>query len=207
MAVSGTWTRQPGLAGSQVGAGAAGGDVTSLLDNVLTTRIPNPIDRAAVVDRLIGERGLPADLSRATEIVDQTPQLVSNGTLSLVLLGVRHAVALGLYSRSARELTRAGEAAIGLGTNEYRQRGGNAFVSRRLTPTMTIGLALQRSTSRGLGATAGDHLREWQARADIGIALGQRARATLGLSRQAVKSNRVGDRSETRALLGLVQNF
>lgn len=207
LAASGSWTRRPGLAGRPLGTGAAGSDVAQLLDNLLTTRVPNPIERAAIVDRLIAERGLPASLSRATELVDQVPQLLTDGTLSLVLMGVRHTVALGLYARTARELTRAGDLPLGIGANDTRQRGGSAVFSRRLTPTMTLGLALERATSRAIGASSGDVLREWQARADIGVALGSRALATFGLGRQYVKATRTGDRGETRALLGLVQNF
>jgi len=207
LAVSGSWTRQAGLAGSTLGAGAAGSDVAQLLDNLLTTRVPNPVERAELVDRLMRERGLPATLSRATEIVDQTPQLVTNGALSLVLMGVRHTLALGLYARTARELTREGEAPLGIGGTDVRQRGAQAVFNRRLTPTMTLGLAVERATSRGLGTAAGDVLREWQARADLGVALGSRTRATFGLSRQLVKSTRAGNRAESRALLGLVQNF
>ncbi|MBL8331295.1 MAG: TIGR03016 family PEP-CTERM system-associated outer membrane protein [Rubrivivax sp.] len=207
MALSGTWSRQPGITSTSLGTGGAGSSVAGLLDGLLTTRIPNPVDRAAAVNRLITERGLPASFGQASEIVDQTPQLVQNGAVSLVLLGVRHSVALGLFSRSARELKREGELSLGLSSSDFRQRGGSALVSRRLSPTMTLSLALDRTVTDGLAATAGDYLREWKARADVSVALAPRTQLSFGVGRSLVRSNRAGDQQETRAHVGLLQNF
>lgn len=207
MAVSGNWARQPGIAANSIGTGGVGSDVATLLDSLLTTRIPNPVDRALAVNRLISERGLPQRLGQASEIVDQTPQLIQNGSLQLVLLGVRHSLALGLFSRSARELTREGELSLGLSPNDFRQRGGSVVFSRRLTPTMTLGLSAERSLSEGLAAQAGDYMKDYRVRTELSKSLSPRTQATFSLGRQIVKSNRSGNRDETRAQVGLVQNF
>lgn len=207
MALSGRFSRQPGISASSLGSGGAGSEVATLLDSLLTTRIPNPVERADAVNRLITERGLPARLGTATEIVDQTPQLVQNGQVSLVLLGVRHSVALSLFQRSATELKRDGELSLGLSAGDFRQRGGSAVFSRRLSPTMTLGLTVDRSITEGLGASAGDYLRDWRVRSDLSVALGPRTQATFGVGRQLVQSNRTGNRNESRAHVGLLQNF
>jgi uncharacterized protein (PEP-CTERM system associated) len=207
LAMYGSLSRQPGVAGAQIGALGSGGNVASLLDSLLTTRIPNPIERSEAVNRLITERGLPANLGQGSEVIDQTPQLVRNGTLSLVMLGVRHSLALGLFSRSAVELRREGDLSLGLSTNDFRQRGGSVLFSRRLTPTMTLSLAVDRIASEGLAAQAGDYLREWKAKAALNVSLNSRTQATFGLGRNLVRSNRAGNQQETRALIGLLQNF
>jgi uncharacterized protein (PEP-CTERM system associated) len=207
LALSGAWSRQPGTAFTSLGMGAAGSSVAGLLDSLLITRIPNPIDRATAVNRLITERGLPTSFSRATEVVDQTPQLVQSGQVSLVLLGVRHSVALGLYSRSARELRRDGDISLGLSASDFRQVGATLVASRRLTPTMTFSLALERSLTDGLAATAGDYARETKAKAELGVALAPRTQATFGIGRDLVRSNRTGNFEDTRAFVGLLQNF
>jgi uncharacterized protein (PEP-CTERM system associated) len=207
MAFSASFSRQPGLLNDSLGTGVAGADVVSLLDSLLTTRIPNPVERAAAVDRLVQERGLPAQLPQATELVDQTPQLVRNGQVSMVMLGVRHSVALGLYSRSAQELKREDDLNLGLSPSDFRQRGATAILSRRLTPTMTLGLEVARSATRGQGASSGDYLNEWRVRTDLSIAVSSRTRLSVGLGRQLVESNRAGNYGESRALVGLMQNF
>lgn len=207
LAVSATLSRQPGIGGTSLGAGTAGASVAGLLDGLLTTRIPNPIDRSTAVNRLITERGLPSKLSQATEFFDQTPQLVRNGAVSLVLLGVRHSVALSLFSRASEELRRDGDLTLGLSAGDFRQRGGSAVLTRRLSPTMTLSLALDRSQTNGLGLSSGDHTDEWRARSDLGVALGPRTQLTIGLGRSLVRSNRVGNYDETRAQVGLMQNF
>ena len=207
LALYGSLSRQPGVAGSQIGALGAGGNVASLLDSLLTTRIPNPVERAEAVNRLISERGLPTSLSQGSEVIDQTPQLVRNGTLSLVMLGVRHSLAFGWFSRSAVELRREGELSLGLSQNDFRQRGGSVLFSRRLAPTMTLTLALERIRTDGLAAQAGDYLRQWKAKADLSVSLGPRTQASFGLGRNLVRGNRAGDQQETRAHIGLLQNF
>lgn len=207
LSLYGNWSRQPGVAGTSLGNLGSGGNVAGLLDSLLTTRIPNPIERSDAVNRLITERGLPSTLTRASEVIDQTPQLVQNGSLSLVMLGVRHSVVLGMFSRSARELRREGDISLGLSTSDFRQRGGSVLFSRRLSPTMTMSLALDRMLTDGLAATAGDYLRETKAKADLSMALNSRTQLSFGLGRSLVKSNRAGDQSDTRAHVGLLQNF
>jgi hypothetical protein len=79
--------------------------------------------------------------------------------------------------------------------------------SRRLTPTASLGVTLLRGLTEGLGIRAGETLRESRAQADVGIALNSRTRLSAGLGRQLLESNRLGRRSESRASLGLLQNF
>lgn len=207
MAFYGSLSRQPGVSGNSLGNLSSGGNVAGLLDSLLTTRIPNPIERSDAVNKLITERGLPTTLSRASEVIDQTPQLVQNGSLSLVMLGVRHSVVFGLFTRSARELRREGDLSLGLSTSDFRQRGASVLFSRRLSPTMTMSVALDRQLSDGLAATAGDFLRETKAKSELSVALNSRTQAVFGVGRNLVRSNRAGNQSETRAHVGLLQNF
>jgi uncharacterized protein (PEP-CTERM system associated) len=207
VAVSGTWSRQPGGSAEGASSGIPGNSIVALVDNVLTTRIPNPIDRADAVNRLVIERGLPANLAEATDVAASTPQLVRNGALNLVLLGVRHSAAISWYSRTSRDLRRAGDLSLGTSANELRQRGGSMVFSRRLTPTASIGATLIHGISEGLGTRAGETLRESRAQADVGIALNSSTRLTAGLGRQLLNSSRFGKRTESRASVGLLQNF
>ncbi len=207
VAVSGSWSRLPGASGDTLGSGLAGSDVSALLDSLLTTRIPDPIERADAVDRLITERGLPRRLGQASDVLDSAPQLVRNGALNLVLLGVRHAAAISLFSRSSRELRRDGEVSLAPNPTDFRQRGGTVIFSRRLTPTTSLGATLQQSLTDGQGVRAGEQLRQSRVQADLGIALSSRTRLSVGLGHQVLKSNRFARRSESRAIVGLLQNF
>lgn len=207
LVLSGAFSRQPGLSPASRGTFGSGSNVASLLDSLLTTRIPNPLERATAVNRLMTERGLPSTLGQATDFVDQTPQLVRNATVSAVLLGVRHSVALSLFSRSARELHREGELALGVSRNDFSERGGTLLFTRRLTPTASMSLQIDRHATRGLGLAAGEYLREWNGQGTLNLSLSSRTHATFGLGRQLIRSNRTGDRQETRAHVGLLQNF
>jgi uncharacterized protein (PEP-CTERM system associated) len=207
LALSGTWSRQPGGVAEGSWSGIPGNSIAALLDNVLTTRIPNPIDRADAVNRLVLERGLPANLAEAADVTSSTPQLVRNGALNLVLMGVRHSAAISWYSRTSRDLRRAGDLSLGTSANELRQRGGSMIFSRRLTPTASIGATLIHGISEGLGTRAGETLRESRALVDVGVSLSSRTRLTAGLGRQLLNSSRFGRRTESRASVGLLQNF
>ena len=207
VAVSGAWSRQPGGTAEGTWSGVPSGDVATLVDRLLTTRLPDPIERADAVNRLVLERGLPANLSEAADVSASTPQLVRNGALNLVLMGVRHSAAISWFSRTSRDLRRAGDLSLGTSPSEFRQRGGSVTFSRRLSPTTSLGTTLLHTITEGLGARAGESARESRAQADLGIALSSRTRLSVGLGRQLLKSSRLGQRSESRASLGLLQNF
>jgi hypothetical protein len=96
---------------------------------------------------------------------------------------------------------------LGLGTADFKQQGASVLMSRRLTPSMTFSLGLDRSSTDGLAAAAGDYLRDWDARVSLSFALSPTAQATAGLGRHLVRSNRAGNQDETRAHVGLLQNF
>ena len=72
---------------------------------------------------------------------------------------------------------------------------------------MTMSVALDRQLSDGLAATAGDFLRETKAKSEFSVALNSRTQAVFGVGRNLVRSNRAGNQSETRAHVGLLQNF
>ena len=109
--------------------------------------------------------------------------------------------------RTSRDLRRAGDLSLGTSANELRQRGGSMIFSRRLTPTTSIGATLFHGISEGLGTRSGETLRESRAQADVGISLSSTTRLTAGLGRQLLNSSRFGRRTESRASVGLLQNF
>lgn len=185
------------------------GDVASLLDAILTTRHPDPVQRATLVRAVMDELGLPAVLNRPVEVFSDYAQLERGTSLSVALLGRRTTVSFGLEQRQRRQLRRADDplAPETRFDSDNEQRVFSIDFNRRLSPRTTFDLWAGYSRLQGLGAREGDRTTEKTLRLTLSHALSPRATVSVGVRRQLLATTVSASSRETAVFAGLSQRF
>jgi uncharacterized protein (PEP-CTERM system associated) len=109
----------------QLGALPAGGNVPGLLNDLLSTRYPDPAQRQTVVDQLIQQQGLPQVLGSPVNIYTQQILLQQYASASFGLLGVNNSIFFTAYNVMSEPISGSGNAlppALDFGNNNT-QRG------------------------------------------------------------------------------------
>lgn len=201
--------RQPTTQPASQVLGAPGATVSSLLDAMLTTRVPDAAQRGAMVADLVDRLGLPASLSSPVELFSDYAQLQQGGSASIMFMGRLTTVAVTVYQRKFQRLRVAGDPLSdpALSTSDNRQSGIEVEFNRRLTPRLVATAGLRWARIEGLAARAGDESREKLLRAGITYALSPDTSMTLGLRRQLLDSNVRDPGQETGVLVGIGHRF
>ncbi|AKJ29906.1 TIGR03016 family PEP-CTERM system-associated outer membrane protein [Caldimonas brevitalea] len=202
-------SRQPVVQGTSQELGEGGGDVASLLDAILTTRHPDPVQRAALVQDMIQRLGLPTQLIGPVELFSNYAQLEQDTTASIALLGRRTTLTASVYMRKLERLRRDDDpfAGVAVGTADSEQRGLLVNVNRRLTPTTQGDVRLSWTQVEGLGLLEGSRSREKALRVSLHHNLSPRSFVTFGVRRQLLDSNVSGPSQESAAFAGLGHRF
>lgn len=205
------WGRTPVNTVRLAGTGVAGSDLGSVLNAILTTRIPDATARQAAVTSLIASRGLATDPHEPIEIRADYPQLQDDLRATVTLLGSRNIITLNVYAQSLRQLQRSGDAISSLVTlnADNRQLGASLNVNRKLDPQMTLDLTTSWSQITGLAARAGDQTKDWLVRVSLARQLAPRTGLALGLQykRLATSVTTGVSFNATTAYVGLTQRF
>jgi uncharacterized protein (PEP-CTERM system associated) len=203
--------RDGGSATGQAATSSFGGGLASFLDAVLTTRNPDAVQRAALVDSELAQRGLRGALQGAVDPSAGYAQLRTVNELGWVFLGSRTTLSLAAYREELRRLARAGAVAPGptADASDSRQQGVSLGWNRRLTPQMALDTSAIWSRIDGLAARDGERTRETVLRAALVRNLSPKASASVGLSVRRVDSNalNVAPFDETAGFVGLAQRF
>jgi uncharacterized protein (PEP-CTERM system associated) len=181
----------------------AGGGIRSYLDSILTTRVPDPSQRSALVDSLVTSRGLDAATGEATDIVANYPQLQTSLEAHLTLLGRRDTVSASAYLQTARQLTHDGDplSAAVPAVADSRQRGGAIAWNRRL--------GARWSRIDGLAALSGDASRESVYQLKLVRTLSPRTTANAGVQHASFSTTLANQPSyrATTVFIGLAHRF
>jgi uncharacterized protein (PEP-CTERM system associated) len=134
---------------AQRAAGIGAGAAYNLLFAALTTRIPDPIDRAAEAQRLLREGGIPPDLGLPPDFLVGTVFVEHSNELSAAFLGVRNSIAFIVYQTDRDALGVQAQpivaSAVQPNTKEW---GASAAYSYRLTGFSSLSaLATWRRTT------------------------------------------------------------
>ncbi len=205
LGISAGLSQQATTYAAQVAALPAGGDLTALFDAMLSTRIPNPAERAAAVQQLIAQRNLPTTLGSALNLYSATAQLQKSANLSLAMLGVRHTVTLrGFYARTEDLVGRDLPPLI---SSDARQYGLSLGLNRRLQPDTSADFTLGRTRVVGFGANAGTLTNTSSIRLGLSQAYSPRTTATVSLDRLWITSTLLSDANQTSVSFGLLHRF
>lgn len=201
--------RQPTTQPASQVLGAPGATVGSLLDALLTTRVPDPAQRSVMVSDLINRLGIPGELISPVELFSDYAQLQQGGTASVIFMGRLTTVAVTLYESKFERLRFEDDplGAPGLSTSDNRQSGLEVELNRRLTQRLAFNVGLRWARIAGLAAREGDYTREKSLRATVTYALSPDTTMTFGLRRQLLDSNVRDAGRETGGLIGIGHRF
>jgi uncharacterized protein (PEP-CTERM system associated) len=128
---------------------------TALLDFVLRSRFPDPIERMQQAQDLIARQGLPESLPRGALIYNQSINILTGANAAWALIGARNTLALNLFYLKTESLPDAQLPATFITVNDTVQRGAAVSLSHLLTPVVSLNGTVTARTIRGLDANAG----------------------------------------------------
>jgi uncharacterized protein (PEP-CTERM system associated) len=183
-------------------------NVSALLDSILITRFPNPVDRATQVQNIIARQGLPAATSVATAILASRVSVTENASLGLTYLGVRHTLALTMFATKIRDAVDTGPFATDSAATNNLQYGSTLAYTLRLTPTATAGLGVTFSRIKALDtATTADSTKDGAVSGQVVFQLAPKTTALVGASQRKLVSTSVPSGHETSAFVVLDHRF
>ncbi len=205
------WYRDIGSELAPLGSSSSGaGNVTQLLDGLFSTQYPNPLQRAQVVQALLGEAGLPPGLPTSGNFYTSSSMLQNSLIATGVLLHERDNFALSVYRNRTADLFLPGQQALALLqglSNDNLQTGAAFNYGHRLTPLDTLNLTLQREDDTGFGPNQGRNARLTALIAQLDHRFSPRTIGLLGVRRRLLVSSEVGNSNETALFAGLVHRF
>jgi len=181
-------------------------DVASLLDAIYTTRYPDPIERARIVNELMVSEGLPTTL--VTPLGTLTPNAVriKDDRFTVVARGHRSTAALALYAHR-NETLRANVSApppvVTTVIDSFQIIGASASYSLRLTRTTTSTLLAATNRSTGIRPFEGDQTTETAYTLSFSEAISRHLDAVAGAGHRSAHSNVVISGEETYIFTGL----
>lgn len=200
--------RQPVAQSGSHLLGAAGDDVSSLLDGILTTRYPDATQRNAVVNDLIRQLNLPGTLVAPVELYSSYAQLQSNVSFTAFFYGRLTTASATVFGRKRVRLVDLEDvlAPVALDSDNL-QTGAELDVTRRLTAVLSADGGLRYSRIKGLGVSAGQASRDASIRLGLTRQLTPTTRFSAGLRYQSVKSTVTNASSETAIVASLLHRF
>lgn len=124
------------------------------LDAMLTTRLPDPAQRAEAVQQLLRQLNLPGALQGGVELYSDVARLEQGADLSALFMGRLTTLQLNASGRRFTELRNPGDplAPLSGGLANSRQISLQGVLRRRLTPLTQAELALAYSRTQVLGS-------------------------------------------------------
>ena len=183
----------------------AADNVAGLLDSMLTSRFPDPFERAKLVQDLIARQGLPSATVRPTSIYTQRLSIVTLRSLSLVLSGRRSTVTFAGFQSRTEDLPDAVTLVPSTVAANNKQYGGSAAWSHQLTPVMAFSTSAEWTRIRALQAP--DRSVQRTARAQLNLQLAPRTHTVAGVRYRQLDSNVANEGREGAVFAGLDHRF
>lgn len=130
-------------------------DTAALLDAMLTTRFPDPIERASQVQAVINQYGLPSALTGLTPIYSQFLSLRNRATATVSYLAPRSSVAASVFYARQQDLPGATVLVTGSPLTNNLQRGLVLVFSHRVTPAASVSLTADARRTTALQTVSG----------------------------------------------------
>ena len=183
----------------------ATGNVSGLLDAILTARFPDPVERAQQVQDLINRQSLPSELPGGVNIYSRNANVYTSGSGTFALIGARNTLALNLYYLKTETLPDAAIPPTFITFNNNVQTGAQLTLSHRLTPVVSVNATAGWWETRGFDASAGLVTDQNLFRVQVSRQLSPRTNAFIGAryQQQDSTSGGIGDRNEAAIFAGL----
>jgi len=183
-------------------------NVAAALDAILTTRFPNPVDRAKQVQDLINSRGLPSSIPVGISIIAPRVSINNTVTATAALLGSTSTVALSVFRTVLRDAFDSAFLSTGTGITNNRQIGGSLAYSRRLSPRATATLVIDYSRIEALDeVVGGGRTQQGGVRAQISLQVAPKSYTRFGAQYRKLGSGVVAGGDESLAFVELDHAF
>ena len=185
-------------------------NIGQLLNSLLVTRYPDPLERARAVQDLLGSAGLPAGLATSGNFYIGSTVLQNNLVLTGLLLHGRNSFALSLYRNRIENLFLPWQQilqALQVRSVDTVQTGWALNYGRRLTPLANLNVTLQRESDSGFGSNQGLSAVDRAVIVQLDRRLSPRTTGLIGVRRQLLASTLVAGGNETALFVGLVHRF
>ncbi len=192
----------------QLGTLSPGANVQGLLDQLLSSRIPDPTQRQQAVQDLIQQTGLPTTVTGAVNVYSEQVILAENFNATMGLIGARNDVFLNLFRLRNVPITASGTTLPALFdvNNNNTQLGATLTWTHRLTPLAALNLTafLLRTTANAplIGRT-----NQGGALLQLSSPISAHTMVTAGIRFQKLNSDIVPSYTEVAALAGLTYSF
>ena len=205
------WTRGPStyLAGLATNI-APGTNITGLVDGLLLSQYPNPVQRAQAVQALINGSGLPSGLGIGSNFYTASASLQNSLTATALLLRERNSYALSIYRISTEDLFLPGQGLLQVVqtlSSDNTQTGVAFNFGRRLSPIDNLNITVLRANNTGFGINEGRNAHQTSFTAQFDHRFSPETTGLIGVRRQFLKSSTVGNSSESAAFVGMVHRF
>ncbi len=185
-------------------------DVFRSLDAILTTRVPDPIDRANAVRDLLLLTGLPPTLGVPIPINSQRIDLHETHSVSAGFLGARNSLVFDAYYLDREGITATGDplpAPFQIFTDEV-QRGASVTFSHRMARSDSVNAtALWQKTEGSTVFNSSAESTQWTGRLQYNKRLQARTTGFAGVRYIVFRSNVFPDFNEANAFVGLYHRF
>ena len=118
----------------------AGSSLVALLNQLLLSTIPDPVQRQAYIDQLINSGSVPLLTSGAINLFTQQVLLQEQANASLALIGARNTLLFSVFRAHSEPVAGAGIPLEGLVSSiaNNTQTGGSVAWTHKLTPSLTL---------------------------------------------------------------------
>jgi uncharacterized protein (PEP-CTERM system associated) len=159
---------------------AGAGTAFDLLFDALAASIPNPVDRAREVERLLLQSGIPRDLALRFGFLTNRSYVERVRDASVALLGVNNTVTFSAHV-SERLAIGAGSGRVDdfVLSPDIEQRGVSASWSRRISELSSLNVLASHIRSSGAAGTVADS-KHSMVRVLLSHRLGPRTHGTVG---------------------------
>ncbi len=180
-------------------------NVSALLDAMFSTRFPDAVERAKVVQDLIARQGLPAQTLGPTSLYARRFSLVTLRSASMALTGVRNTLNIGAFQARTEDAAPGGPLLTGDAFTNNNQHGASMALSHRLTPTAAVSLSVEWSRIRALQSA--DRSIQRSARLRLNVQAAPKTEAFAGARYRDINSNVATEGREGAVFVGLDHRF
>ena len=185
----------------------ASGNIAALLDAIFTTRIPDPAERARVVQKFIADQGLPSATLGATNIYAQRLSLVTSSSGSVGLIGVRNSVVLSGFYTKTQDVPDSVLLATGVASNNNVQYGTGLTLSHRLAAAVSLSAAIDWSRIKALDGVAPDQTTQRGVHVQLNVQASPKTSAVVGGRYRKLESSVAVPGHESSVYMGLDHRF
>ena len=174
----------------------SGGNVALLLDAMLTTRFPDPVERARQVQELIRNQGLPTTLGAPLTLYTQDAFISTARSLTLGYIGAANTLTWSAGTQRVENVLGNASALSAGGTGNSDQFATALNFTHQIGRNQTLGATLGRTLIRSLEAGLPDNTQQRALRLVFMQRLSPRTQFTVGARRRLSDSRFAADFTE-----------